>query len=904
MSRAAATGAASRLARWLWLLCVLLGCGGAFANPAPLVRLKVELVDLDAGAEAVEAARQASALASDGQHLTLPYRDRGSWLRITPALLPVQSVLVIEGNVSGPMALVLPYGARLTQSKLRPARDGPVSAYAQVFTLPDALARGTPLLLHLSHEHRATVRVKLMDAQAWRTEERRRLVATAIFYAAVVTFAFIAACYWAVLRERMLGEYTLYLFALMLFTACNAGYLYAWPGGALWARLGIHGQWLLASLALGLSLGFTHGFLALPRQAPRLARLYEQLRGAALAAAVLLLLSPVHLPYAGVVLSLAALPIYLLMLGTGIVMTLRGNRYALYYILGWTPLTASVILRALQGMGYRLPFEGELAYGVCMVWQALVLTIGVAEQVLSARRERDLARQAAAQAAQLEVQNTVLKENMRLREEVERMSRHDLKTPLASIVALPRLVREAGPLNTDQAELLGLVERAGYRVLNMVNLSLDVLKMEQGRYRFTPAAVDLERLLHQVAGDLGALATERRVTVRLRIERDPATAAPLQALAEETLCYSILANLLKNAIEAAPEASTVTIALEPGDPLGVRIHNFGAVPEAVRGRFFEKYATAGKSGGSGFGTYSARLMARIQEGELGMRTDEAEGTTLSLRLRSAAGHGAAPAPAPVPEAPPPEPGHDDAALPPLSVLIVDDDEYNLLVLRRSLSSPPLALRTATSGHEALQAQAQQPADVIFMDLEMPAMSGFEAVQALRRREKESRCKPTLVVALTSHEDEATRRRCLQAGFDLYLSKPVRREELLRALRGAGGTPGTPAALPPALPLPGPEAALELDPDLRDALPSFLQSRRAALEDMAQALQSGDDTQLRRIAHRLAGSFALHGFRWAADCCQRIEHARQDAPADELQAQLETLRLHLDTVRITFAAAEA
>jgi CheY-like chemotaxis protein/signal transduction histidine kinase len=766
--------------------------------------------------------------------------------------------------------------------------------------LPDALVRGTPLLLHLSHEHRATVRVKVMHAQAWRAEERRRLIATAIFYAAVVTFAFIAACYWAVLRERMLAEYTLYLLTLVLFTACNAGYLYAWPGGALWARLGIHGQWLLAALALGLSLGFTHGFLALPRQAPRLARLYEQLRGAILAVAALLLLSPVHLPYAGVVLSLVALPLYLLLLGTGILLTVRGNRYALYYILGWTPLTGSVVLRALQGMGYRLPFEGEFAYGVCMAWQALVLTIGVAEQVLSARRERDLARQAAAQAAQLEVQNTILKENMRLREEVERMSRHDLKTPLASIVALPRLVREAGPVNPDQAELLSLVERAGYRVLNMVNLSLDVLKMEQGCYRLTPAAVDLERLLHQVAGDLGALAAERRVTVRLRIGRDPVTAAPPRALAEETLCYSILANLLKNAIEAAPEGSTVTIVLEPGDPLWVHIHNLGAVPEAVRGRFFEKYATAGKSGGSGFGTYSARLMARIQEGDLGMRTDEAEGTTLSLRLRLAAGHGTAPAP----DAVPPEPGHDDAALPPLDVLIVDDDEYNLLVLRRSLPSPPLALRTATSGHEALQAQAQQPADVIFMDLEMPAMSGFEAVQALRRREKESRCKPTLVVALTSHEDEATRRRCLQAGFDLYLSKPVRREALLRALRGAGGTPGTPAALPPAAPLPGPEATLELDPDLRDALPGFLQSRRAALEDMAQALQSGDGTQLRRIAHRLAGSFALHGFRWAADCCQRIEHAREDTPADELQAQLEALRQHLDTVRISFAAAEA
>ncbi|WP_066342036.1 response regulator [Azohydromonas lata] len=902
MTRGVRTCAAARLLRWLWLLGALLACGVAGAAPSPLVRLKVELLALDASVREVDAARQAPALSADAVQLTLPFRDHGSWLRITPSMLPVRSVLIVEGNVSGPLTLVLPYGARETRTKLRPAPDMPVAAYAQVFELPDVLVRGTPLLLHVSHQHRAIVRVKLMDAEAWRAEERLRLVSNAVFYTAVLTFAVIAACYWAVLRERMLGHYTLYQLTLLLFTACNAGYVYAWPGGALWARLGMHGQWLLATLAMVFSLGFTRGFLSLPQQAPRLSRLYARLRAAALAGAALLLLSPVHLDYAGVVLSVAILVNYLLLLGTGVCMTLRGNRYAVYYIVSWAPLTVSVALRALQGMGVRLPFEGEFLYALSLVWQALVLTIGMADQVLAARRERDVARQAAAQAAQLELQNTYLKENMRLREEVERMSRHDLKTPLASIVALPRLVREAGALNADQAELLALVERAGYRVLTMVNLSLDLLKMEQGSYRFEPAAVDLELLLHKVVADLGALTAARRVSVCVR-QRSGPEAAPMLALAEETLCYSILANLLKNAIEAAPQDSVVTIRLVPGDPLWVHIHNLGAVPAAVRGRFFEKYATAGKSDGSGFGTYSARLMARIQEGELVMRTDEAEGTTLSLRLRSAAGHGAAPArPA---DAPPQDTDRpDEAELPRLNVLIVDDDEHNLLVMRRSLPSPPLTLRTAATGCAALQAHEAQPADVIFMDLEMPLMSGVEAVQALRAREKETRCRPTLVVALTSHEDEATRSRCLQAGFDLYLSKPVGRQELHRALRGAGGVPGGQTAVSPVppQPLPDPQAALELDPDLRDTLPSFLHSRRQALDEMAQALREGDGASLRSIAHRLAGSFALHGFRWAAHCCQQIEHADADAPV--LQAQLEALRRHLETVRITFGEMQA
>ena len=274
------------------------------------------------------------------------------------------------------------------------------------------------MLLHASHQHRAILRVKIMDAEAWHAMERRRLVSNVAFYAAVLTFAIIAACYWAVLRERMLGHYTLYQLTLALFTACSAGYLYAWPGGALWARLGMHGQWMLVTLAMAFSLGFTRGFLSLQHYAPTLARLYGHLRWAALAGTAVLLLSPLHLRYTGMVLSVAILVNYLLLFSTGICMTLRGNRYALYYIVSWAPLTVSVSLRALQGLGVRLPFEGEFLYGVSMVWQALVLTIGMADQVLSARRERDAARQAAAQAAQLEVQNTTLKENVRLREEV------------------------------------------------------------------------------------------------------------------------------------------------------------------------------------------------------------------------------------------------------------------------------------------------------------------------------------------------------------------------------------------------------------------------------------------------------------------------------------------------------
>ena len=500
-------------------------------------------------------------------------------------------------------------------------------------------------------------------------------------------------------------------------------------------------------------------------------------------------------------------------------------------------------------------------------------------------------------------QEEALKENVRLREEVERIGRHDLKTPLASIVAVPRLLRESGNLTADQSELLTLVERAGYRVLNMVNLSLDLLKMEQGSYRFRPQPLNVARLLHKVNGDIRNHAASKQVAVQVFVDGMPAAAAPpVFAWAEETLCYSILANLLKNAVEAAPEGSAVTIAVEArDDEVLLRIHNRGAVPEAVRSRFFEKYATAGKAGGTGFGTYSARLMARIQEGDIAMRTSEEDGTTLTLRLQAAPDDidSVRTIPGLLSE---PSASHADA-LPPLKVLVVEDDEYSLLVMRRFLPAP-LEVATAVNGRAALDAVAARTPDVILMDLEMPVMNGFEAVAQLRERERAARSRPSVVIGLSSHDDDDTRSRSLRAGFDFYLTKPVTQEDLHRVLRGLSGSAAIHVAPDDAVDAP-PDAddVAVLDPDLKASLPGFLASRRAAIDEMQLAMAQGRIDEVQRLAHRLAGSFALYGLRFAARGCQQIERHAASGETAQIGEHLSALQRHLATVRIRFRDGE-
>jgi PAS domain S-box-containing protein len=510
--------------------------------------------------------------------------------------------------------------------------------------------------------------------------------------------------------------------------------------------------------------------------------------------------------------------------------------------------------------------------------------------------------QIAAQAAQLEVQNGYLKENVRLREEVERISRHDLKTPLNSIIAVPRLLREQRQVDSEDDELLTMVERAGYRLLSMVNLSLDLFKIEQGTYRFRPRPVDLVDLIQKVVADIRNHAATNNIELCILAE-----APRVYAWAEELLCYSIAANLLKNAVEASPEGGIVTITIDTGESVLLRIHNHGAVPKTIRDTFFEKYATAGKAEGTGLGTYSARLMARTQDGDIQMSTSEAEGTTLTWQLRPAPATEALTSadPANINDRPSDLP---TSVLPPLKVLVVDDDEYNLLVMRRYLPSPPLRVETAINGRAAIEVAAQNPPDVIFMDLEMPVMNGFEATRRLRESEQSAQRRRCVIIGLSSHDDEQTRQRSLEAGCDLYLSKPVTKEELWRALLSLGGA-GSGVLPPPAmsrnaaatdmqtlLPL---QEIVYVDIDLRDGLPSFLESRREAIESMRQACAAGDSPRLRQLAHRLAGSFALYGFRWAASHCKIIEREVDCLDQSVIQEHLTLLHHHLGNVPVRF-----
>jgi len=208
----------------------------------------------------------------------------------------------------------------------------------------------------------------------------------------------------------------------------------------------------------------------------------------------------------------------------------------------------------------------------------------------------------------------------RLREDIDRMLRHDLRGPLAGVAGLAdRLAEqlsEVAQLPPGHAELARLIARSSNEALDSITLSAELFKIETGRYTRRSTPVALAPLLAQVA----ALAQASFTSKDIRIECDTAVGA--DTVGDALLYNAVFHNLLKNACEAAPPFSAVQLRLLPGAILTVVVANQGVVAPAMRHRLFTKYVT-NKSGGSGLGTYSAKLLMEAQGGRIALDCDDA-----------------------------------------------------------------------------------------------------------------------------------------------------------------------------------------------------------------------------------------------------------------------------------------
>lgn len=222
-----------------------------------------------------------------------------------------------------------------------------------------------------------------------------------------------------------------------------------------------------------------------------------------------------------------------------------------------------------------------------------------------------------------------------LRADIERITHHDLKTPLLGIAQVPALLLKSDNLTSRQRDFLQLLHDSGNRMLRTLNMSLSLYRMESGTYECEPAAFNMLQSVRQVCDGTKPLSDQKGVTITVLLDGFvPDASAEFIVEGEEHLCFSMLDNLFKNAIEASPESGEVVITLDSLKRT-LTIWNKGEVPANIRDKFFEKYATAGKKWGTGLGTYSAWLIAKTCNWEIRVDVTAPGETSLVIHFQAA-----------------------------------------------------------------------------------------------------------------------------------------------------------------------------------------------------------------------------------------------------------------------------
>lgn len=373
-------------------------------------------------------------------------------------------------------------------------------------------------------------------------------------------------------------------------------------------------------------------------------------------------------------------------------------------------------------------------------------------------------------------------ETAQLREDFLASMSHEIRTPLVGIIGTGELLSHSD-LNQEQRRLLEIIRSSSELLLTIVNDILDFSKLAAGRVELEKLDFDLVEMAQSAVDSLAA--TARAKGIKLTLHAD--TKMPTALRGDQSRLRQILSNLVANAIKFT-ERGEVTVRVtwveETADDVLLRfdvIDTGIGIPLAVQPRLFQPFVQAEGSthrrfGGTGLGLVIAAKLTEQMGGRIGFESEPGKGSNFHFTARfekGAATHrNATAARGPIAEQPP-------LWRKCVRVLLVDDNLVNRTVGAKQLATLGFTAEVADSATRALQVLSVKQFDVVLMDCGMPEMDGYQAVAEIRRREGSARHTP--VIALTAHAMEDDRVRCLNAGMDDYLSKPVKLNALAEKL---------------------------------------------------------------------------------------------------------------------------
>ncbi len=363
---------------------------------------------------------------------------------------------------------------------------------------------------------------------------------------------------------------------------------------------------------------------------------------------------------------------------------------------------------------------------------------------------------------------------------------HEIRTPMTSILGYTQLL-EITNLDDTQREHVQRITQSGETLLAIINDILDLSKLEAGKLELDASEFDLKEVIQRLIWIFQPKATARGLTFTAVVAPD----IPRRLIGPMNRLHQVLTNLLSNAIKftvSGRVSLTVENQTHSGEDAKTRLHfriqdtGIGIAP-ADQARIFEPFTQADTSStrrfeGTGLGLTICRKIVQLMDGDIGVESTFGQGSTFwftialkqpnrptTHQFSAASTHSRSAA-------------QSSPVARSTRILVVEDVEINQQLLVQMLKFLGYTADVASNGREALVKLAEHVYDIVLMDCQMPTLDGYEATQQFRQYEKSQH--RTVVIGVTARAMVGDRKKCLEAGMDDYLSKPIKIEDL-RAL---------------------------------------------------------------------------------------------------------------------------
>ncbi|MDT0123067.1 PAS domain S-box protein [Paenibacillus sp. RRE4] len=358
------------------------------------------------------------------------------------------------------------------------------------------------------------------------------------------------------------------------------------------------------------------------------------------------------------------------------------------------------------------------------------------------------------------------------------MMSHEIRTPMNGVIGMTDLLLDTPGLSLEQKEYIQIIQKSGDSLLAIINDILDFSKIESGKTDLAVDPFDLEEIVTETVQIVKPLIREKKLDIHISLDE----ALPIPLYGDAPRLKQVLTNLIGNAVKFTLEGSVdievrVKEQCEENVYLHFKVKDTGVgIPVEKRQQLFEpfyqldNYMTR-KTQGTGLGLAISKKLIELMHGDIWIEDSDEPGTTFvftacfKIKDEDVGQHI--------------ESSQKKSRGTPLHILIAEDNEMNQLVLSKMIEKKGHFVDHVVDGKEAIEAVQRNVYDIVFMDVHMPKLDGFEATRAIKEKLSSEEC--PYIVAVTANALRGDRDRCLKSGMDEYISKPIKSESIYQVI---------------------------------------------------------------------------------------------------------------------------